>query len=200
MRFSLFLLFCISVATFANAQDECRSLESDAARLACYDTSFGVLETEETPSLEESLWDKRVDISPLTDDKNVYLRIESTNSIRGKYSGSGPASLLLRCRENTTAVIFTFNGHHMTDHQNYGKVEYRLDELDLSTISTSASTDNRALGLWNGRQAIPFIQRMLGHNQMIVRALPFSESSITATFDIRGIDTAISELRDTCGW
>lgn len=141
-----------------------------------------------------------MDSSALTDEKSVFLQLDSNDNIRAKFGAVGPATLLLRCMENTTAAIFRFNDHHMADLQSYGVIEYRLDKEQMSKIRTQESTDNKALGLWSGAKAIPFAKSLLGHETLILRATPFGESPIISTFDIRGIDSAITELRETCNW
>jgi type VI secretion system protein VasI len=141
-----------------------------------------------------------VDISPLTDDKNVYLSLSSENELPGQFGDSGKADLLLRCRENTTSVVIVMNDQFMASIQGYGKVEYRLDENPMKSVSMKESTDNKALGLWNGGQAIPFITTLLASEKLVLRATPFNQSAMTATFDLRGISNAIQELRETCNW
>lgn len=208
MRVWYLLVFAIWPQSSA-AQVECPSIDDDITRLSCYDAKYGIVAAEEeaAPASEQieitvdlGEWDKRVDVSALTDEKNVFLFLQSTNRIPGSYGGSGNGRLWLRCMENTTAVLFDFNDHFMSDIQGYGRVEYRIDDLELASISTSTSTDNKTLGLWRGSAAIPFIKRLLGHDQLIVRATPYNESPMTLTYDIRGIDDAIVELRETCSW
>ena len=102
--------------------------------------------------------------------------------------------------ENTTTVLINFNNHFMSDHAGGGTVEFRRDDSPLYKSRMNESNDNSSLGLWNGGNAIPFIKGLLGTKQLIVRATPFSESAITLTFDVTGVDNAITELRETCSW
>lgn len=203
MRALTYLLSASAFTSFAAtawAQEECKSIADDDARLACYDTTLGVATISDETGSGMGKWQKSTEVSELTDDKNVFVHLDSEDTIRGPYGGEGRARIWLRCMENTTAVILHFNDHFMSDIQGFGKVEYRLDEESLSSINASASTDNKALGLWSGSQAIPFIKRMLGKERLIVRATPYSESRLTVTFDIRGVDEATTELRETCNW
>ncbi|MCB2130321.1 MAG: hypothetical protein KDE03_14935 [Rhodobacteraceae bacterium] len=186
-------------ATECFGQSACRSVADDRERLACYDLENGVSLVEQDKG-EHGKWEKSVEISQLTDDKNVFLVLVSENDISARFGSPGPATIMLRCSENTTAAFFLFNGHFMSDIQGYGRVEYRIDDKKMRTVNTSASTDHEALGLWSGAKAIPFIKELLEGSQLVVRATPHSESAVTATFDIRGIDNAVEELRETCGW
>lgn len=138
--------------------------------------------------------------SAMTDDKTVIMSLESENDIPGRFGVSGPASLIVRCHENTTSIYFVLAGHYLAEIQGHDKVAYRLDSEKPSTTRFSVSTDNEAMGLWSGGRAIPFLKNMLGKDQMVVRLTPYSESPVEMTFKISGMDEAIKDLRNTCGW
>ena len=187
-------------ATQASAQAECRTIASDAERLSCYDIANGVKTTETAPAEAFGKWQISSDFSAMTDDRSVFMMLESENAVSGRYGTPGPAVLILRCRENATSAFFTFNGLFMSDIQGHGRIEYRLDQDKMAAIDTTASNNNQALGLWNGSKSIPWIKKLLGKEKLVVRAVPHSESAVVATFDIRGIDGGLTELRDTCNW
>ena len=88
----------------------------------------------------------------------------------------------------------------MADIQGKGRITYRLDSEDAARHTFRESNDNQALGLWSGGQAIPFIKGMLGHDRMLIRATPFSDSTVTGEFNIAGLDEAIKPLREACNW
>jgi type VI secretion system protein VasI len=90
--------------------------------------------------------------------------------------------------------------HLASGHGGYGTVEYRFDDNPAGKRSFDASTDNRALGLWNGRKSIPLIKQMLGADKAIFRFTPYGNSPVTAKFGISGLAEAIQPLRDACHW
>ena len=100
--------------------------------------------------------------------------------------------------ENTTSVYITTSGCHLasSEYNDYGHVTYRIDHEPAETRGFSESTDNRALGLWSGGEAIPFIKSMFGRNNLITRFTPFSESPVTARFSIAGLEDAVAPLRE----
>lgn len=138
--------------------------------------------------------------SQLDDSPTVYLTLKSSNQISGTYGGKDRATLTLRCVENTTAVTLNFAEHFMADHQNYGVVAYRVDKKKQRQRNFRESTDNSVLGLWSGGLAIPFIKELIGNNSLFVRAVPFNESGIEATFNIANLDGRIGVLRKACHW
>lgn len=185
----------------AQAQQDCVSIPDDHERLACYDTANKVSQITTAPSSPDSKWQVEVKTSAMTDQTDVYMSLTSNEPVPSKFGmGSAPATLFVRCHEDTSAVFVTFNDHFMADIQGYGRVEYRLDKQKMTAVNMDTSTDNKALGLWQGGRAIPFIKTMFDHDTLILRATPFNESAITLTFDIRGLKESSEKLRSACKW
>jgi len=85
-------------------------------------------------------------------------------------------------------------------YSSYGDIDYRVDTEKAKKVSGSASTDNKALGLWGGGKSIPVIKQMIGKEKIVVRMTPYSESPFTATFNIAGLAEAVKPLREECRW
>lgn len=106
----------------------------------------------------------------------------------------------MACRENETNLWIRFGECFMSSIQGKGRVTYRLDSEQAATRNFRESNNNMALGLWSGGTAIPFIKNMIGHDQMIVRATPFSDSTVTGEYNIAGLEEAVKPLREACNW
>ncbi|MGO3058834.1 MAG: type VI secretion system-associated protein TagO [Halomonas sp.] len=159
--------------------------------------------TPAPPPKPRSPWRVRKDVSPMDDSTNVFLNTNSSQRIPGRYGrSSGYATLTVRCLENTTAMYLVMNDHHLASspYHNWGHVQMRIDDRQAFSKSMDASTDNKALGLWRGGQSIPVIRQMFGADQLTLRATPYSESSITMTFDISQLEEEIEPLREACHW
>lgn len=155
--------------------------------------------TKEEP---KARWLVSKDKSAMTDTTNIFALVPSESPVMCKQYGNGstPLSLWLRCMENTTSVIIGGDCHVASGFEGYGDVTYRLDDQKPQTRGFDASTDSSALGLWSGGNAIPFIKDMFGHDKLLVRFTPFGMSPVEATFDIRGTEAAVTDLRKECGW
>ena len=195
------LIFAFSAGTAFAQTETCISIDNDLDRLACYDLAAGRTPVQEVVETENS-WIIRIETSAMTDEKNVFMYAESKEDINcSTYKTPQPATLTVRCMENTTAVIYNAACHLTSSrYSSYGDITYRLDDSSANTTGFEASTNNRALGLWSGRKAIPFVKAMFGRNQMLMRVTPYSESAHTATFDISGLEDAIAPLREACHW
>ncbi|PVH30363.1 type VI secretion system-associated protein TagO [Pararhodobacter oceanensis] len=199
-RFTL----CVLVLLIANAANanECLAIDDDAERLVCFDALFD----EEQPNQlaeapPESDWVVRVQTSEMTDETNVYMTVRSTDVVSCSWARGQPVTLMLRCQEDTTSIIFQ-TGCHMTSsrYNDYGDVVYRLDSERPRTRGFVESTNNRSLGLWSGGTAIPFIRAMLGKDRLLARMTPYGDNPIEMEFNISGLDQAIVPLREACGW
>jgi type VI secretion system protein VasI len=180
--------------------ESCIRVENDLDRLTCYDREAGRTPRKETMGPISGAWVVEKSTSKLTDQPTVVMTTRSVETIDCGWS-RGQISLTIRCHENTTSMLFV-TGCHMTssEYNNYGDVTYRLDEEKARTVGMHESTNNRTLGLWRGGQSIPVIKSMFGKSQMVVRMTPFGESPFTANFDINGLETAITPLRQACHW
>lgn len=180
---------------------ECPAIENDLDRLACYDKAIGRTPTVTAESAKGS-WSVQTKRSEFEDTTDVYMSVQSKAPVACNMFGSHqPASLYLRCQENTTAIYIATNCHLASGFQGYGEVDVRVDDKKATSMSMDVSTDNEALGFWRGGQAIPFIQRqLLGGGTLRVRFTPFNASPVSAEFDLTGIDEAIAPLREQCGW
>ena len=142
-------------------------------------------------------WRVRTETSPLDDSTSVFLRTSGT-PIQGPYGEDVIPRLHIRCVENSTAVYIHFGGHFMSDYL-HGRVDYRIDDTPARHRQFSESNSHEALGLWHGT-GIGFIKSLFGHDELYVRATPHSESWVSTTFRIGGLEEEITPLRHSCDW
>jgi type VI secretion system protein VasI len=137
----------------------------------------------------------------MTDQESIFLSVESNEEVQcQKFGPPSTVHLVARCLENRTSLYITGDCHVASGFYGYGKVTVRLDDGKPFNRNMDASTDNQALGLWSGGEAIPLLKQMLGKERMIARFTPFSSDPVEPSFDISGLDAVISTLREACGW
>ena len=185
-----------SSAVVAQQGAECARIANPDARLSCYDALF----RETTKEVVAGKWSVTDEKSTLDDSRKVTLFLESEEELRGRFGNKDKAALVIRCEENTTVIYVRWGGHFMSEINGGGRVDYRIDDQRPQHVSMRVSNNNEALGLWRGSVAIPFIRNLLTAEQFYVRATPFSESRVEATFMVSGLDDAIKPLREACNW
>jgi type VI secretion system protein VasI len=210
----VFFLSIGSVYAQNGKPEACALIPSDEVRLACYDKIFAnesgedegapdssdVEKEEPTPKDIVSSWVTRSTKSEIDDSQTVILRTRNIETVYNEYGREEPITLIIRCMENTTSMYLSFDRFFVADHQGAGDVTFRVDDNKAFTRSLRESTDNHALGLWRGGNAIPFVKRIMGGDKLVVRARPYSGSYFTTSFDIAGLDQAIQPLREACHW
>lgn len=178
----------------------CAQVANAVQRLECYDglaKKAGV----DRPAVETSnhgAWKVSTETSKIDDSKNVYLGLDSNEPIVDRFGRADHrATIIIRCKEGTTAfyVVWgrTFIGSDKT------RVTYRLDRDKAEILGVDISSDHYATGLFNSA-SIPFIRRMFGREQLLMQVQPYSESPITVTFNIGGLQDAIKPLVQACKW
>jgi type VI secretion system protein VasI len=193
----------ITVITAANAQQykACIAIKNDLDRLACYDAQSGRTPKVTISPATSGKWQVQTETSKINDRTNVYLSVESEESVDCGWNRGDRIRLHIYCRDNTTSLVLQ-TGCHMTSskYNDYGTVDFRIDKEKARRLDMSESTNNRSLGLWSGGSSIPVIKAMLGKSTVVVRATPYGENPFTASFDIRGLNQAIPPVRKHCGW
>lgn len=199
-RLSIALSVAIACSTSVAAQEDCAGIDADLDRLACYDRASGRTPVV-TQARTEGSWRVRSEKSEFKDTTDWFLSLESDEPLRCNMFGQHErATLIIRCMENTTSAYITTACHLTSGHGGYGNVEYRVDDAPTRTEAFDASTDNKALGLWSGGAAIPFVKRLMDGDELLTRFTPFGESPVSARFDIAGLQSALAPLREACGW
>ncbi|AXI54781.1 hypothetical protein C1J05_09975 [Sulfitobacter sp. JL08] len=198
----LILIASPMTQTVAQEFNSCHDVADDTLRLDCYDAATNYEPPAEVEKNTDGIgnWKVIVDSSPMDDSKSVFVQLDSTNMPADRYGQSKNGWIGIRCKENTTSMFVSFADHFMSDHNGKGNVEYRLDDLSMSSVRMNESNDNSVLGLWSGSKSIPMIKKMIGRKKMVMRAMPFSDSTVTLEFDIVGLENAIVELRNACSW
>ena len=153
----------------------------------CYDSA---LDNIDNP------WNIRESKSVMEDTKDVFITT-SSSSYSNKYGQSHSTRLYVRCKENTTALIFGFDEYLGLDETT---VQYRLDSEKSRSRSMVISTNNKSAGLWNGNSSIPVIKSLFGKKQLAVRVTPYGENPREMTFNIEGLEEMIQPLRESCNW
>ena len=141
-------------------------------------------------------WRQSIDVSPIDDSQNVYLRVSGT-PIPNRYGGVETPSMVLRCKENTTAAIINWEVYLGIDAR---PITLRIDSQPALNQRWSISTNYESLGRWRGGSAIPFIKSLFGHEKLYALVTPYGESSVSTTFDISGLEDRIGPLREACNW
>ena len=201
-----FILFSLSLMTQYPAQSqtieegkECGAVKDTAKRLLCYDLVFKTTQSN-VPIIGKGSWDVSIDKSKLDDSKSVFLFLDSIDLHTDRYGSEKSLNIIIRCKENSTALYISFADQFMSDLNGGDIVTYRIDKQKAKKKTFSASNNSAFLGLWNGGRSIPFIKELISGKELYVVATPHSSSAVSGAFKIEGLREAIKPLREACSW
>lgn len=173
----------------------CAAETNTVNRLACYD----LLAARHDQAPKETLtsaatkgkWITQTNTDPLTD-KSVFLALLEAESGKGAYGDT--VRLLVRCQNNTTEAYINWNSFLGSDGI---RVTSRIDKNPAKTSTWSISTDNKASFM---PSAAATLKGFIGATSFVANLTPYSESPITAVFDITGAERAFEDISKGCGW
>lgn len=205
------LLFFPSVAAADEERfEKCHQMSTDDIRLKCYDreTEYSkttddskekeeVTEAEPRPITEPDgkQWRLSGERSALDSRKDVWLSVISDNTEGNSVGSPIRATLWLRCMENKTNVLISFD-RYTTDNQN---VRYKFDDESVQKQWMETIRGGDGIGIWSGSRAIPFIKKMYGKERMVVAYNTYS-GPVEFTFNISGVRARIDTLAKECEW
>ena len=187
----------IVVGIIASAAWASTALAADVAP-PCDSSTVGVQCVERSDQMGP--WSLLEVVPPVGSQNSLIMSSSSYQLLPGIFGREEEATLLLTCIENTTRFEVRFGENFMSDVGEYGTLIYKLDDEPPVALNAAASSDNFSLGLYSGAPAIPLIVSMFGNQRLFVTATSFTGRTLTASFSIDGLETAVEPLRELCNW
>lgn len=142
-------------------------------------------------------WSVQRGRSEIDDTPSVVLTLEADDPTESTIGLDTRATLVVRCQENTTSAYVEWDNYLGMDET---RVEYRLDGGEARTQPWILSNQGTGAGLWNGRTAIPFLNRIENGSRLVMRVTPYRAATQTAGFTLDGLAGLLPEVKQACGW
>ena len=179
----------------AKALMKCSAEKNAVKRLSCFDdfakANNLAPSSKDTTMSAESKWRTSTDNDPLTD-KSVHIASLEADEGRGRFGDS--IRLIVRCKSGETEAYIVWNSFLGSDRLS---VTSRIDKESASTSFWDISTDHKASFM---PQPVASLKKFEGASSFVVNLTPYSESPITAIFDITGANDAFKNIRQDCKW
>lgn len=179
---------------------DCTVIDEPLQRLNCFDSFFPKAPSaadapSEAPPVSPAIsWHIEEEKSPLDDSIQFTAGLIPKNA---STSGIGEAEmfLIMRCAENTTSVVFVTSMFMVGERPT---VTVRVGDEPARTERWNRSTNYKAVGLWSGAEAIPFIKRLKDNVRLAVRVE--DKDRVDAEFDLGDVSAHIQKIRGYCRW
>ncbi len=123
----------------------------------------------------------------------------TANTLLSSESGRsefGDAIILgIRCKDRETDMYIDWNQFVDTEPH---AVEFRVGSGAVQTLDWNMSTDYEATFYPSFPETL--IKSMFGQTEFVVRTTPYGDDPRTAVFAIAGIENAVVNVRQACGW
>lgn len=185
------LVFSKSAYGMGTAQD-CARMFVDIERLACYDVLFQPKEEEkdekELPIVWEYINHNGRDVLTIIGQDNVLTR-----------NGAAQADLHIGCIDDQISIYLDFFKRMDINGYGYQKVFYKVDDRVLKMMKMSLSRSQKMIGVWETDVTKPVINDLIEGDELVIRAVQANHEISIATFDVRGLKTAIRPIANECG-
>lgn len=143
-------------------------------------------------------WSVNRSQSKMDDTPSIIVAKEAKYSVQTWLKQITPI-LVIRCRENTTSLIFNAKSNFTPVYGEYDKASIRVRIDDGKAVSQywSESTDNDAAFAPN---AISLLRQMKDAEILRIEFNPFNSNPATVEFDLRGLKPHLEEVAKTCRW
>ncbi len=172
----------------------CAIQDGDLQRLVCYDSIAKRLGHTRTPSATNVAgsgeWRLSTEQNPIDDTRTVTLSLAATS---GQSRLGDAVRLIVRCQSGKIHAFIIWSSYLGLEKT---LVTTRLGPGDAKTQPWPLSTDNQAT-FYPGNDAA-FLEQLLSSDRLVAQTTPYSESPITAVFDLAGLSAAIKPLREVC--
>ncbi len=171
-----------------------------------------------TPPPNVGLWNVHAQVSQVDDTTNAWasltgwtfsrvvrLQDEGIDCWIERWEGSSdircsrpPPWLGIDCLEGPTS-LYVFWGYYLGIDD--PEVTYRIDDAAADTRRWTIWTGDTSSTSFPGPQAsvLAFINELLKADALMV-STPYKRTSITAAFDLTGMENAVEGMRAACGW
>jgi type VI secretion system protein VasI len=199
------LIALASVTSTQTINDEqlrgcARLSQDDKSRLACFDRlAAKIAPPDAVAVVDKGRWSTSYEKSEMDDSTTVVLSLVADRDIRSWPNKATRPSLVIRCKENSTAAYIVTGAKANPELGNYNSAtaRIRIDDGPTVSYSMSESTDGEALFV---PQPIGKLKQWEGKQKLTFEFTPFNSSPQTTTFAIAGMKNALAPLRAACKW
>jgi hypothetical protein len=134
-----------------------------------------------------------IEVDPVTDRRQAFLHLDAES---GTTRAGRPIELWIACQGGSTELGVVWGW--MLGSDSLIEVDTRVGDGAITTEPWLRSTSGSSTSYGGADTAL--IESLFGETRLAHRVRLEDGSLITAAFDITGIEKAVANVRETCGW
>lgn len=167
----------------------CVGMENDIARLECYDSAYASFRAAETAP---GNWQVIAKTSPLDDTVTTALIVDSSGGTSPMF---GEHRLIIRCRGNELNIWVNWNQFLSTESAT--DVTWRVGQEKAQSGKWPHGSSSSSITFYpHDEQAL--VTQMMGSDQFVAQTKTAAGETLTAIFNIKGLEQAITPIKDGC--
>ena len=175
---------------------ECSSKNGDLDKIECFDKlakkhNLDGTQTSKNEIQDSGKWNISIKTNPMDDSKTVNLILLAESGVNYL---NDPVFLFIRCKSLKTELYINWGNYLGSD----AYVTTRIGKETAEKRYWNLSTDSQAT--FFPRNDVDFIKKLSKVENFVAQVTPYSESPVTAVFDIKGLENTIEPVRKTCNW
>lgn len=178
---------------------EASKITNDSVRLYIYDQILengGIKEKDliedDKPSIGiDSKWTVTTDVNPINDSKRIVFSLMADEGVSNYRR---PIVLMIRYDSNRTEVYIVWDDY-LGDRV---YVTMRIGDEKAERFQWNNSTDNKAT--FYPKNSVALISKMVQVERVVFQCTPYSESPVTAVFDVRGLKEEADKYMGDLKW
>lgn len=188
--------------TAASAQTQfpglgkCVLIEDSVQRLACFDATTQSLRPAKTVAKGAGKWKMERTTSKIDDSRTIVASVDANSQIHAWPGKVTKPILVLRCMEGVQSAFFVVGmAADVENDPGVVHIKLRLDQDEAQEWRSTESTDKEALFVSDAKKLMDSIA---GKSKLLLGFTPFNSQPVLTSFDIKGVEKAITEIQSTC--
>lgn len=199
---SVLFVAVVSASASASAQitpntlAKCAQIENSLDRLTCFDSATQGLRSAKGSTKGSGRWKIERTVSKMDDSKTIVASVIADSDIRAWLGKVYRPVFVLRCMEGKQSAYFVVGTASAVESDPYYvTIKVRMDQQEAQEIRATESTDKEALFLIEPKR---FFSELKDKSKLLLGFTPFNSSPVLASFDIRGVEPVVEEIKKEC--
>ena len=151
-------------------------------------------------SVKNGKWHVESYVSPIDDSKTIILSVIANKPVQGSFGLTRPKLMITCGKRGLNVLVMTGTPVQIASIGDYGAIYFhvtiRFDKDEAKKLEDMGNSEDHKTLFFHA--SFDIIKQMLIHESFLFQFTPLGSIPVITTFDIRGLNEAISPLESQC--